>query len=118
MDIFINTILLIVLIDAFLRLNKLVKHNGLALSRLQMFLHIGSFALTTLTTTLLSSEFIYFSANSMSNASLRLDYLSVTSEIFVFGLFIACISLLLILNSLLDEEIAEKSEEVNRFMSG
>jgi hypothetical protein len=44
--------------------------------------------------------------------------MSVTSEIFIFGLFIACFSLLFIINSLLDEEIAEKSEEENRFVSG
>ena len=120
LDIVINTILLIILVDAFLRLNKLVKHHGLALSKLQMFLHIGSFVITTLTTTLICSEVIYFSTTPLrlSNASWRLDSFFKTSEIFIYGLFIPSISLLFIINSLLDEEIAEKSEEENRFVSG
>jgi hypothetical protein len=70
LDIVINTILVIILVDAFLRLNKLVKHHGLALSKLQMFLHIGAFVITTLTTTLICSEVIYFSISqtTLSNA--------------------------------------------------
>jgi|LauGreDrversion4_2_1035121.scaffolds.fasta_scaffold617047_1 hypothetical protein len=49
LDLFITYTVNILLIDAFIRLNRLVKHDSLALSKTQMFLHIGAFAVATLT---------------------------------------------------------------------
>jgi hypothetical protein len=48
-DLLITYTVNILLVDAFFRLNGLVKHDSLALSKTQMFLHIGAFAIATAT---------------------------------------------------------------------
>ena len=81
-----------------------------------MFWHVGSFFLTTLTTALFIGGVISFT--SRADPSSTLDYLFKSGEIFITGLFLASISLLFIMNSLLNEELAENAQQENRFTSG
>ncbi len=49
MEIAINFAFFGILIDAFVRLNSLVNHDGLALSKTQMFFHTSAFAIISIT---------------------------------------------------------------------
>lgn len=58
LNIFISYTVLALLVDAFFRLNSLVKHDDLALSKCQMFMHIGAFVFAASIETLELASFI------------------------------------------------------------
>lgn len=49
-----NLSILALLVDAFIRLKRSVKHEDIALEKNQMFLHIGTFALAVVSIILLT----------------------------------------------------------------
>ena len=117
LDLFITYTVNILLIDAFIRLNRLVKHDSLALSKTQMFLHIGAFAVATLTQTIyLSSEIALLNrgVHSLNAAEWWINYGKIITEIYLWGLFLSTVPLMLILNSLIDKGIAERAEELQQ----
>jgi len=111
-DIFIGLTIFILLVGAFLRLNGLVQHNDLALSKLQMALHLGAFAISTLACTLFWSTEIRFdlSPTTIENLNRRVKLSLAVGEIYEIGVFLSTIPILLILNSLLNYGIAENEQ--------
>ena len=99
--------------DAFLRLNSLVKHDDLALSQCQMFMHIGAFVLATLAVAFEMASFlcIYYKNTRSLNFNWWTNFLFVESEIYFFLTFLSMIPLLFILNSLLDKGISERKSD-------
>jgi hypothetical protein len=116
MEIAVNLAFLVILIDAFHRLNKLVRHEGLALSKPQMFFHVSAFAVTAVTATVFMCALIRFQIHSTNlvNASWRFNTLDILGQIFIFGMFLASFTLLLILNSLLNKEINNRLNSGDR----
>lgn len=120
MNIITSFVILCLLISAFIRLNGLVQHDELALSKFQMFLHIGAFTVSTLACTLFWYSDTRFQIRKVSIDELnwKTNYFFVVSFIFEFGVFMATLPLLFILNSLLDYGIYDKiSSEENKSVS-
>ena len=101
------------LTDAFLRISRLIEHNTLALSKLQMFYHIGAFSLSAVTNSLLwgSAIWLVVSPTTIDNLSWRTNYLLYVGEVYEFGVFFSTSPVFFILNSLIDKGIAEKEQE-------
>jgi uncharacterized membrane protein len=78
MEIAINFAFFGILIGAFVRLNSLVNHDGLALSKTQMFFHTSAFAIISITAAVFAGGLIQFKKKtplSLDNASGRINYL-------------------------------------------
>lgn len=73
-EIGINFVFLSFLIYSFCRLSELVKHEGLALSKIQMFGHVSVFAVTEATILVFVGALIKFKihATDLQNVSARL----------------------------------------------
>ena len=101
---------LTLLVDALLRLSRLVSHDDLALSKSQIFLHIGAFSLSACGSMLFWGSAIKFIIvpTVLNNLSWRIQYLFIIGELYVFGVFLSTVPLIFICNSLLNGGIAEK----------
>lgn len=78
-----------------------------------MFLHIGAFVAATLIETLELASFLMLYKRSIFDINDKwwLHYILIESEIYAIGFFFSGVPLLLILNSLIDKGIAEKTEQ-------